>query len=183
MLMFRAASLLVFALGSGALFADGPHGGSGPGDRSRAEQPRTADSAVAGTWALVSVDNIQADGSRVQLYGPEPQGLLMFDAGGRYSLQIFRRGRPRFASGDKSQGTPAEYAAAVQGGNAHFGRYTVDGARRTLIFHVEHASFPNWEGADQARPFAVNGDELTYTVPAPTTGRGATGEVVWRRIR
>jgi hypothetical protein len=183
MLMIRAASLLVLALGSGALFADDSLVARGAEERVAAEQPRTADSAVAGTWALVSVDNILADGSRVQLYGPEPVGLLMFDADGRYSLQIFRRGRPRFASGDKSQGTAEENAAAVQGGNAHFGRYTMDAARRTLIFHVEHASFPNWEGADQARPFALNGDELTYTVPAPTTGRGATGEVVWRRIR
>jgi len=181
--MIRAASLLVLALGSGALFADGPEVPRVSGERSGVEQPGSADSVMAGTWALVSVDNVLPDGSRVQLYGPEPVGLLIFDAGGRYSLQIFRRGRPRFASGDKGRGTAEENAAAVQGGNAHFGRYTLDAARRTLTFHVEHASFPNWEGADQARPFTLNGDVLTYTVPAPTTGRGATGEVVWRRIR
>ncbi len=136
---------------------------------------------LVGTWRLVSVDNLLPEGTRVQLYGPTPAGLLMFDAGGRYALEIMSAGRPGFASKDKSRGTPEEYRAAVQGSNAHFGTYSVDTVGGTVTFRIERASFPNWEGTEQRRPFTLVGDRLTYTVPAPTSGSGAVGEVVWRR--
>ncbi|RKH25725.1 hypothetical protein D7Y13_23250 [Corallococcus praedator] len=151
-----------------------------------AAAPRELMSAkqLTGTWTLVLCDNVYPDGRRVQLYGPAPQGQLMFDAQGHYSLHILRAGRARFASNDKSQGTAEEYKATVQGSNAHFGRYAADGAKGTLTFHIDHAAFPNWEGTEQQRAFTLAGDELTYTVPVPTSG-GATavGEVKWRRMR
>ena len=138
-----------------------------------------ASPALAGSWALVRVDNILPDGSRVHLYGERPEGLLVLDADGRYSLQIFSADRPKFTAGDKAKGSPEEYRAAAQGSNAHFGRYRVEGGM--LIFQIDHASYPNWEGTEQKRPFTLAGDELRYTVPTPTSGAGATGEVVWRR--
>lgn len=139
---------------------------------------------LMGTWTLVLVDNVLPDGSRVRLYGAEPQGLLMFDGKGRYSLQILRAGRARFASSDKNQGTPEENQATVRGTNSHFGRYAVNEAEHTLTFHIDHASFPNWEGTEQRRAFALTGDELKYSVPAPTTGgTGTIGEVQWRRVK
>lgn len=140
-------------------------------------------SPLAGTWALVLVDNVLPDGSRVELYGPGPQGRLVFDDHGQYALQIFRAVRPKFAANDKGKGTPEENQAAVQGSNAHFGRYTVDETAHTITFSIEHASFPNWEGTVQKRTFTLVGDDLKYTVPTPTTGVAATGEVVWRRVR
>jgi hypothetical protein len=148
----------------------------------RAQQP-TLKEQLVGTWSLVLVDNILPDHSRVALYGPNPQGILTFDANGHYSLQILRSGRARFAANDKSKGTPEENQATVQGTNCHFGTYTVNDADGSITFHIEHASFPNWEGTEQKRPLVLKGDTLTYTVPNPTTGNGATGEVSWRRVR
>lgn len=138
---------------------------------------------LVGTWTLVAVDNVFPDGSRLHLYGEQPSGILMFDAAGRYALQIFSAGRPQFSSSDKSKGTAEEYQAAMQGSNAHFGRYLVaDDA--TITFDIEHASLPNWEGTVQERSFTLVGDALTYTVPTPTTGGAkATGEVKWQRAR
>jgi len=49
---------------------------------------------LIGAWTLVSDENVRADGSRVQVMGANPQGLLIFDADGRYSLQLLRPGRP-----------------------------------------------------------------------------------------
>ena len=147
-----------------------------------AGQAAESPTQLAGTWTLVLVDNILPDGSRVHLYGASPQGLLMFDGHGRYALQILRSDRPRFAANDKGKGTPAENQAAVQGSNTHFGTCAVNEVDHTLTFRIEHASFPNWEGTEQKRSFALTGEELTYTVPTPTTGTAATGEVVWRRL-
>src|SRR3569832_267988 len=100
---------------------------------------------IAGTYSLVLVDNIKPDGSRVHLYGDQPQGILMLDSTGNYSLQIFSDGRPKFASGDKSKGTDEENRLAIQGCNAHFGKYIIDDEKHIIIFMIGHASFPNWE--------------------------------------
>lgn len=148
-----------------------------------AAQPPIRPEALVGTWNLVHVDNVLADGTRVHLYGDRPDGVLTFDAQGRYAVQILSRGRPSFASGDKAKGTPEEQRAAVEGNNSHFGRYLVDPAGSAITFRIEHAFFPNWEGTEQRRKVRLRGDELTYTVPSPTTGGVVTGEVKWRRAR
>jgi hypothetical protein len=135
--------------------------------------------SLVGSWTLVRVDNIAKDGSRTPLYGENPEGLLIFSADGRYALQIFRKDRAPFAASDKSKGTADEYKAAALGSNAHFGRFRIDGGK--LVFHIERASFPNWDGTEQARGFTVQGDELIYTVPAPTSGSAVHGEVAWKR--
>lgn len=139
---------------------------------------------LVGTYTLEAVDNINPDGTRVALYGPAPQGILMFDATGHYSLQIMRRERPKFAANDRLKGTDAEVRAMAEGVNTHFGRYMIDSTGTVLQTVIEHASFPNWEGQRRQIPFVLEGDRLVYKVAAPTTGGpGVTGEVVWRRVQ
>lgn len=102
----------------------------------------------------------------------------MFDASGRYSLQICSaEGRPKFTSGNRLQGTPEEYKTAVHLCNPHWGRYSI--ADGNILFKIEGASFPNWEGVEQKRAFSISGDQLLYKVPA-ASARG-TAEVVWKR--
>jgi hypothetical protein len=137
---------------------------------------------VAGTYSLILVDNLSSDGNKVHLYGEHPHGILIMDDQGNYSLQIVSEGRPKFVSGDKSKGTDEENKLAIQGCNAHFGTYTVDAEKHTITFSIHHASFPNWEGAKQVRPFEFDGKIFKYSVPAPTTGGRVSGEVVWQRM-
>jgi hypothetical protein len=136
---------------------------------------------VSGTWTLVSVENIHPDGTIAEPYGKNPDGTLMFDAAGRYSLMIFRAGRARFAATDKNRGTPEENAETVRGTNTHFGRYSIDGAN--LIFKIDHASFPNWEGTEQRRAFTLEGDVLRYTVTTTTSGGPEIARVTWKRLK
>jgi hypothetical protein len=136
---------------------------------------------LVGTWIMVSNDTIFPDGKRIHTFGPNPQGMLIFDAGGRYSLQACRPDRPKFASNQRDKGTPEENQAVVQGCNPHWGKYTVDEKDRVINFQIEHALFPNWEGIQQKRPFTITGDELKYAVPAANTG--GVSEVVWKRAR
>ena len=136
--------------------------------------------SLAGTWSLVAADVLHADGTRARDYGAAPKGLLMIDTQGRYSLQIFKAERPHFASGDKLSGTPAEFEAAVLGSSTHFGTITVDPAGGTLTFHIENASFPNWEAAAQKRIYKLEGDELSYRVPPRPDGNAPIS--IWRRL-
>ena len=137
--------------------------------------------SLTGTWTLVAADVLHADGTRARDYGAAPKGLLLIDAQGHYSLQIFKAERPRFASGDKSTGTPAEFEAAVVGSSTHFGTINADPESGTLTFQIESASFPNWEGALQKRHYELTGDELSYRVPARPDGN--TPISIWRRLR
>lgn len=149
-----------------------------PLSNARGQQTSLAEQLV-GTWTYVSNDTIRPDGSRVPMYGPNPQGLASFDRNGRYVVLIARADLPKFASGNRIEGTPEENKAVVHGSIAHFGRYTVDEAAKAITFHIETATFPNWSGGEQKRPFTLAGDELRWTTPAASGGGSA--EVVLKR--
>ena len=137
--------------------------------------------SLQGAWVMTAAYEILADGTRTTNYGEHPNGLLMVDKVGRYSIQIFRPNRPKFASGDKKKGTPDEYAEAVLGSSTHTGRVVVDTIRGKLIFNIEAASYPNWEGTEQVRDFTFKDGTLTYSVPANASGNGTIAYSVWRR--
>jgi hypothetical protein len=146
-------------------------------------QNKVSKEELVGTWALVLVDNIAPDGSRTKLYGPEPKGILVFDAHGNYSLQIMRKNRTKFSANDKAKGTAEENESIVKGTNTHFGKYSVNEADQTITFQIETAFFPNWEGTSQKRTFTIVDNVLKYDVPVPTTGgAGTKGEVAWRKM-
>jgi len=143
--------------------------------------PASATASLVGVWSLERVDNVYPDGHRIELYGPHPQGRWLIDAQGNYMMMIVRTQRTAFAANDKSKGTPEEYRAASLDSNTHYGHVSADAT--TLHTHIEHASFPNWDGRDGNSAYTLKGDELTYQVGQPSSGaaEGARGEVVWRR--
>lgn len=138
------------------------------------------DVSLAGTWRLVAADVLHPDGSRSHDYGEAPKGLLLIDRAGHYSLQIFRTDRPRFANPDKAKASAQEYRAAVLGASTHYGTLALDPGRQQMVFHIEGASFPNWEGQEQRRAFELRGDTLSYRVPPRPDGNVPVS--VWRRI-
>jgi hypothetical protein len=143
-------------------------------------QEKTLKEQRIGTWTYVSVDTVRPDGSRVPIFGPNPQGLASFDSNGHYILLTARSGQQKFASNNRTEGTPEEYMSVVQGSIAHFGRYTVNEAEKTITFQIETSTFPNWNGAEQKRPFTLVGDELKWTTAASS---GGSAEVVLKRAK
>lgn len=136
--------------------------------------------SLEGTWVMTSAYEIRADGTRTTNYGEHPNGLLMVDKDGRYSLQIFRPTRPKFASGDKTRGTPEEYREAVLGSSTHTGRVVLDSVKGKLTFKIDAASYPNWEGAQQVRDYTFKDGILTYSVPATASGNGTVAYSIWQ---
>ena len=136
--------------------------------------------SLKGTWVMDSAYEIHPDGSRTTNYGEHPKGLFSVDAAGHYNMQIFKPDRPVFASGDKARGTPDEYRAAVLGSSTHFGKVTINQAKHQLVFAVEAASFPNWEGKTQVRDYTFKDGLLTYAVPASASGSGTIAYSLWR---
>lgn len=142
-------------------------------------QTRAA-SALKGVWTLVAADVRHPDGSVGQDYGDAPAGRLTIDADGRYALQIFDTARPRFASGDRANGTPGEYRGTVMGLSTHYGTLEIDPVGGTLTFNIEQASYANWNGATQQRKYELDGDLLTYRVPPRPNGDVPIS--IWRRL-
>jgi hypothetical protein len=142
-----------------------------------------SDISFAGTWSLVSIENVLADGTHIYPYGIEPKGLMVFDKSGNYSLQILNPSCPKIATGDKNTATPEEYKALVQGANSHFGKYEADPVNQTLTFRIEYSSFPNWEGTTQKRMYSLRYDQLKYIVKNTTQGgKDVIAEVLWKRV-
>ena len=125
---------------------------------------------IEGSWTLVFADVLHPDGSRSPDYGNQPKGSLQVDGEGRYSLFILDGTRIPFAGKDKKTATDPEIRAAYLGVSAHYGRINVDAARHALDFDIEGSSYPNWEGTAQTRQFELEGDLLTYRVPARPNG-------------
>jgi hypothetical protein len=140
------------------------------------------DNPLVGTWTIVSIDDVRPDGSKRAIFGSSLEGVLIFDAGGRYSLQLCESDRPKFAANDRTKGTPEENQAAVKGCNPHWGRYSVSLGDKTISFKIDHALFKNWEGTEQKRSFTLVGDELTYSIPNPSEN-GVNPVVVWKRAK
>ena len=138
------------------------------------------DVSLAGTWTLVAADVLHPDGSRSHDYSDAPKGPLVIDRMGNYSLQIYRGDRARFANPDKAKASAQEYRAAVMGASTHYGTLAVESGKHQLVFHIEGASFPNWEGQEQRRAFELRGDTLSYRVPPRPDGNVPLS--VWRRI-
>ena len=135
--------------------------------------------SLVGTWTIVASDTIDAAGKRTPTFGPNPRGSLIFAANGRYSLTLARTTLPKFASNNRTSGTPEENQAIVVGSLSHFGKYTADG--KAFTFNVETSTFPNWDGTTQQRPYTVTGDELRYSTAAASGGGRA--ELIWKRIK
>jgi len=134
---------------------------------------------LVGTWTWVSVDLVRPDGTKVQPFGPNPKGLIIFDANGHFAYLLTRPGRAKFVANNREQGTPEENKATVEGSLGYSGTYSV--SDKTLIFKIEATTYPNAEGTEQKRSFTLMGDELKWTNPAPTTG--GTAEAVLKRVK
>ena len=135
---------------------------------------------LVGTWTLVSTDTVRPDGGRIPTFGDTPNGLIVFTSDGHFIYLYSRGDLPKFVSNNRTTGTPEENRAVVQGSIAYFGTYSVND--RVINVHIEGSTFPNWEGADQKRLFAVSGDELRIINPTPSIGWG-TAQVIWKRAK
>jgi hypothetical protein len=134
---------------------------------------------VEGTWVFVS-GTLEQAGKKIDYWGSNPQGRLMFDANGHFSAIITRSDVPKFAVYNRKAGTPEENKAAVQGSIALFGRYSVSDKDKVITLHIEGSTFPNEKGREQKRPFKISGDQLAWTVPTPSVGSG-TAYAIWKR--
>jgi hypothetical protein len=134
---------------------------------------------LVGTWTMASNVSIGKDNSRTDIFGPKGTGMAIFASDGRFAIVNINPTTPKFASNSRAQGTSDENKAAVLGGIALYGTYSV--ANKVIAFKVEGSTYPNWTGAEQKRTVkSFAKDELTWSLPASI---GGTAEVTWKRLK
>lgn len=142
-------------------------------------QQKSLKEQLIGTWTIVSNDNVAPDGTKRQLFGPNPKGILVLAANGHYTQIIVHPDRPNFKVNNRLEGTPEENTAAVHGTTATFGTWSVDEASTTLIVRNEGGMFPNQVGTESKRSVTLAGDQLRIGNPNPASG--GRSELVWKR--
>lgn len=143
---------------------------------------RTEKEELIGTWEFVSTTGERMDGTKFELFGPNPNGVIIFNPDGHFALINTRPGRPKYVGGNRMEGTLEEFKSTVQGSIAYFGTYSVDEANSTFTLHIGGSTFPDYEGTDQKRPFKIIGDELKSINPNPTVG-GPSLNLVLKRAK
>jgi hypothetical protein len=148
-------------------------------------QTAKAKSAIAnefvGTWKLVAFEG-QLVPRRDRI------GFIMYDTTGHMAVQIMPLDRPKFASGNRLQGTQDEIKAAFSGYAAYFGPYEVNEAEGVVIHHLEGSIFPNEVGRDNIRYYEFSGDRLTLIPTNMVDGKltpksSATVRLTWERVK
>lgn len=137
-------------------------------------------SFLEGTWALKQAYEIKPDSSFAYPYGHTPQGILIVDAHGRYVIEIFGENRTKFPA---NAATLDDYKQAMTTMSVHTGQVEVDSTAGLLIFHVGHNGYAERDGSTQKRPYRLNGDVLSYKIPASAEGKTNIPVTVWQRAK
>jgi len=136
---------------------------------------------IQGTWTLQSIYN-EVDGKKIDIFGPNPKGLMMLTPSGRFTITIMKASLPAFASNNRVKGTAEENQAVVHGSVAYFGTYSVlNEQEKTVSMRIEASTFPNYAGQEQKRVMSVAGDEMSLTNPVAAVG--GTNYLVWKRAK
>ena len=137
---------------------------------------------LIGIWKLFSFEARREDEEPSFPFGKDAKGLLIYTDVGRFSVQMMRANRPKFASGDQQKGTVEEVSQCFTGCISYFGGYEFDANGGLVIHHIESSLFPNWEGT-QKRFIEFSGSQMSLkTSPVMWNGKMAVGAMVWERI-
>jgi hypothetical protein len=125
---------------------------------------------IVGTWRMVGYHNRTADGQELQqTYGPEPIGLIRFDAHGRMVV-VIADGRLDLPDG-----------IVTRPFTAYTGRWSFDG--RTLANTVDESFIRDFVGTTQVREARYENGRLSL-VPPPIVIDGVINhrELIWEKI-
>ena len=140
-----------------------------------------AQKQIVGVWKLVSSTNTGADGSaRPGSFGPNPKGMVIYTSSGHFTSVNTNPDIPKFASGNRSEGTAEENKAVVRGSNASFGTYSVSADGKVLTQKIEGGTWAHWVGTEQKRDLTLSGDDMKYTL---ASSRGGKSVLAYKRVK
>jgi hypothetical protein len=149
-----------------------------PFDYIRAGQNASPEKGMfVGVWRFVAGYAIAVDsGERMDLFGPAPRGLAIFEPGGR--MMVILEGSNRCPATCDS-----ELVQLFRSFVAYSGKCSADGEK--FVTEVDLASDPSWVGKPQVRYYKFDGETLslrTAPVEHPAfQGQKAVVYAEWKR--
>jgi hypothetical protein len=140
------------------------------------DQQKTVKKLIVGTWVLDSVYDQTPGGTKREPWGWGVKGQVMFDSKGWMSFQVIAPDRSKTASNNPRN--------PVGQANCCFGTYTVDDVAKTVTFHIERCTFPQWDGADRTLNVAFpteNDLNVTPTKPIQDPSFGPFPHLSFKR--
>jgi hypothetical protein len=139
-------------------------------------QEKSLKEQIVGAWTLTSAYD-DFGGKKVDTWGPNAHGTVIFDKSGQFELLIISGNRPK--SADTGPATPVGPALG------YLGTYSIDEPSMTVTYHIVRSTFPGWDGTDQKRILIMKGDEMTYkgAAPIPTPEGPFIPYIEWKRVK
>jgi hypothetical protein len=153
-------------------------------------QQRSLKEKLIGTWTLVSSDQVRPDGSKVQQFGADPQGINVFDPNGNFfimvanpdSLMVASTDNLKLISNNRSITNSEEFGGLIAESIAYYGTYVVNESEKVVTLHLDASTFPNQVGTDQQRTVtSIRADELMLKYSNPAAMSGVQVHQVWER--
>jgi len=137
---------------------------------------------VAGVWTLVSgyLDN---HGTKINILGPHPAGMLILTEDLHFTVIVHNPDIPKFASGDRANGTAEEYKTAVTNSLGVYGTYTVDENGDFLEQQAVGSTFQNMNGTSRGRNELTEKIEDNRMMENLKIADGISVNLVWQRAQ
>jgi Lipocalin-like domain len=95
-------------------------------------------SQLEGVWKITADYDQFTDGHKRNTMGNNPQGMAVFTPSGTFIFELM--------SGDRSAKPGTGPVDPIGPAIAFFATYTVDEQNKTYTYHVQHCTFPQWNG-------------------------------------
>jgi hypothetical protein len=137
---------------------------------------------IVGTWSLVSIYEEDAGGEDVDSFGANPEGHLVLDRSGHFSLEIFGE-RRKSAAHSQVIRTSADAQSLLQSSLAYFGTYSIGEDSGSLTLTVQRSLFPNLDNAVLQSSITLSATSLELESAGALTPTGAAySHLRWRRV-
>ena len=136
---------------------------------------------LVGSYRLEVFRDIADDGEVRTPLGPDPVGYILYSAERWMTCVLTAAGRANFSGGDILSGTDEERIAAFATSSGYAGRWHIEDG--LVVHELEAATFPNWVGTVQRRPYELDGEQLRLYPPRMLMdGKMRRSEVIWTRL-
>jgi hypothetical protein len=163
--------------------------GAPAGAPERSVAARPTKQTIVGAWRLVSIDYSGPNGALADpVFGPNPQGIIIYDQSGWMSVQIVTANRPVIkrpatrTSGVLTADDAKLAAAAFDTYYAYFGTWDYNEDTSVVTHHLKSSLLPYETGLDFSREVVFEGAHLTLIARSQEQGEARQRTLVWAKI-
>ncbi|MDP9009296.1 MAG: lipocalin-like domain-containing protein [Pseudomonadota bacterium] len=144
---------------------------------------------IVGAWRLISIDYSGPNGALTDpVFGPNPQGLIIYEQSGWMSVQIVTANRPVMTrpatrtSGLATADDAKLAAGAFDTYYAYFGTWDFNADTSVITHHLKSSLLPYETGLDYRREVTFDGVHLKLSARSHERGEERRRTLVWTRV-